>query len=511
MKLKCLILFFLLSLQYVLLAQKQDDSLVVFADLKFHSEFEKAAISNYVLNKTDTLDLFLAIDPTMTKRQADAYGVIYQSIVKSPYIQKMSTKKVTKKVRKSFMYVHKKYLQKYSDVEFLPSLFQNGSYNCVTSSILYSMLFDELDIPCKVVETVGHVYLVANPGPKSIVVETTNPKLDKPEVIESYKRLYVGQLRTNKIIGENEFKSKSVAELFEENTKKVWPAEFDNLIGFQYYNLALVQFSEKKIKESYESFQKAYFFHQSEKVGSVMYNLLLQQINKCKFEQVSDIDYIAYLTRYNELSFDLIDDAFLNIIDYHLQFTDRQAFCDSISKRLISKVNDAEMAKELCFNYNLKMGKHFRSNQYIDNALAIKQNHKETNELFAAYIEDELKNIFNYKELLEQINLFKKKYDYNFAQQILKEQELIAHLEQAYDFLKYNYIEDGEKYLKVFEESTTSPIDTDNHNLIRSVETAYRTLAIFYFYHKDKKMAINTINRGLKYVPESRFLQTAVY
>lgn len=45
--------------------------------------------------------------------------------------------------------------------------------------MLYAMVFDELNIPYKVKASSNHVYLVANPGPKSIVVKTTNPDFEK--------------------------------------------------------------------------------------------------------------------------------------------------------------------------------------------------------------------------------------------------------------------------------------------------------------------------------------------
>ena len=41
--------------------------------------------------------------------------------------------------------------------------------------MLYSMVFDAMKIPYKVMAAPGHIYLIANPGSNSIVIETTNP------------------------------------------------------------------------------------------------------------------------------------------------------------------------------------------------------------------------------------------------------------------------------------------------------------------------------------------------
>jgi len=45
--------------------------------------------------------------------------------------------------------------------------------------MLYALVYDRISIPYKVMASSNHVYLVANPGPKSIVIETTNPGLEK--------------------------------------------------------------------------------------------------------------------------------------------------------------------------------------------------------------------------------------------------------------------------------------------------------------------------------------------
>jgi tetratricopeptide (TPR) repeat protein len=212
--------------------------------------------------------------------------------------------KIPKRVRKSFTILHDKHLKKYKEIEFFPTLFEKGRYNCVTSSILYSMVFEELKIPYKIQATKNHVYLVANPGPSSIVVETTNPNIDKKEYLEDYKRDYVSHLRSIKLISEKEYKSKSINEIFEEKTNNVWTAEFNNLVGFQYYNLGLVKFSNKEAEEAYKLFQKAYFFNPDKQVQLVLYGVLLQLVSNSKYENVSDIDYIAQLSRYKDINFE---------------------------------------------------------------------------------------------------------------------------------------------------------------------------------------------------------------
>jgi hypothetical protein len=317
------------------------------------------------------------------------------------------------------------------------------------------------------------------------------------------------------LISEKEYKSKSINEIFEEKTNNVWTAEFNNLVGFQYYNLGLVKFSNKEAEEAYKLFQKAYFFNPDKQVQLVLYGVLLQLVSNSKYENVSDIDYIAQLSRYKDINFEFTKKLVLEILEYHLQYTDRLALCDSIYDRFISQIDDETNKTEMDFEFNLFMSQHLikskEQKKYVERLVKIRQNHREANDLFVEYLEYSLDDIYDYEKLLAAINDYRKIYPYDFVQKVLYEYELIAHLNQAQELLKYNYIEDGDIYLKKFESLSSEPIDTENEKLIKSIENAYRALAIYYFYYESRQKAIWAVNRGLKYVPGSRYLQTAVY
>jgi len=126
-------------------------------------------------------------------------------------------------------------------------MFQSGTYNCVSASMLYAMVFDELGVPYKVKASSNHIYLIADPGTNSVVIETTNPNFEKTIFTGEFKQQYVNYLRSSKLINEDDYKNKSVEEIFEEKYKEVREAEFYNLAGFQYYNKALTMFQNNDI------------------------------------------------------------------------------------------------------------------------------------------------------------------------------------------------------------------------------------------------------------------------
>jgi len=136
-KLTLAVITVILSLPVYLFSQNQTDSLNSFSGMKFHSEFEKQAVNSYILNKKDTFNLFLAIDETMTKEIADGYRTVFNKIFVELEKQKIETKNADRKVRMIYSLVRNQFLLKYSDNEYFPMIFKDGTYNCVTGALLF--------------------------------------------------------------------------------------------------------------------------------------------------------------------------------------------------------------------------------------------------------------------------------------------------------------------------------------------------------------------------------------
>jgi len=432
-----LILFLTFTSTYLTNVFAQSDSLIRYSDLSFHSDFEKEAIENFVFQNRDTFNLFLAIDEEMTLKEAKWRKDIYLSVFKELEDKKIQTKKIHKKIKLSYSNVHSRFLKKYNDNEYFPVIFQTGTYNCVSASMLYAIIFDNLDIPYKVKASSSHVYLVANPGSNSIVIETTNPGFEQKIFTGEFKQQYVNYLRTSKLISESEYKNKSTEEIFEEKFKEVRDAEFNNLPGFQYYNKALTKLQNNETEEALRLSQKAYFFYPDYQVRNLLHSSLLFHIEKCNFDKVSDIDYLAQLTRFENTAMNAVVGIFNNIIYHHLQYTDKEAFCDSLNARLISQITDKMLIDEINFTYNLQMSYRYQNSDKVENyvakAIAIKGNHHDAKIIMENHLQKKLFGISNSMILLDTINQLENRYDHEIINPILKEHKLRAYLQQAND------------------------------------------------------------------------------
>lgn len=496
-------------------SQTKVDSLIRFSDLRYDSDFEKAAMINFVRHNKDTFNLFLAIDDKMTEDEANSHYKTYLKLYDDLNQKNINEKKLNTKIKVCYSTVHSLFLKKYNNNEYFPVVFQSGTYNCVSASMLYAMVFDKLKIPYKVMVSSDHVYLIANPGSNSIVIETTNPSFEKAIFTGEFKQQYVSYLRTSKMISEDDYKNKSIEEIFEEKYNEVKEATFNNLPGFQYYNEALTKLQLNDIDEALKLCQKAYFFFPDERVKQILNTALIMKIEKCNFDKVSDIDYLAQFSRFENTDLDVIVNIFRNIIFHLLQYTDKENYCDSLYQRLIPQISDKKTLEEISFAYYMQMGYRYQNSdkveKYITKALKIKGNHNDANIIIANYLLRKLYSISNPQTLLDTIKQMETRYEaLPTVINLTKDHKLTAYLKMAQELYGQKKITDGDKYLQDFESRCTQPI-TNNIVLEIQIGNTYQSASFYYNSIGNRSKAKSYIDRGLKYAPNSKVFNSMGY
>ena len=75
-----------------------------------------------------------------------------------------------------YYFTHRKLLKKYDQYASLSETLTTGSYDCLTATAVYSILFTELSVPHAIVETNYHIYILVYPdSEEEILLETTDP------------------------------------------------------------------------------------------------------------------------------------------------------------------------------------------------------------------------------------------------------------------------------------------------------------------------------------------------
>lgn len=181
-------------------------------------------------------------------------------------------------IRNVFYKVHQKYLRQYSNYANLGDLLENGEYDCLSGTILYAWILDQLGFSSRIVETAHHIYLMVETGNGPVMLESTdalNGFIEKPEEIE--ERLMKVNAEENGIFREE--------------------VDFHGLIGLQYYNAAVESYNNMLFIEAVDQLEKASVFYKGDRMktfGKILARAIVQS-------EISQELKTAYLFKLNSI------------------------------------------------------------------------------------------------------------------------------------------------------------------------------------------------------------------
>ena len=204
-----------------------------------------------------------------------------------------------KRIKKIFVATKSAYLKNYSLKAKFSEIDRSDTYNCVTGSALFSIIFDELDIPYTVVEVPRHVYLVAYPNSYGIGVESTNLKDGIYYWTEFNKRQAVSFLIAIGEVTEQEVKFKGIDAVIEDIFYSNSQLDFDALVGLYYFNRSLYSLDEEDYKTALSFIEASVELYKNERNNYMMRSILSGLIRQAEFD---NIDIVDYITLYYHLS-----------------------------------------------------------------------------------------------------------------------------------------------------------------------------------------------------------------
>jgi len=176
-------------------------------------------------------------------------------------------------IRHIFEKTHHRFLKNYEAYASLDETFDNGSYNCLTGTILFSLLLHHYNIDHQVIETNYHIFILAETAEGQILLEATDPLngfVTSAKEIEARITIY----KQNQVQEQQRDKSyyKFRFELYN-------AVSLDELRGLAYYNNAVNSFNQKHLEVAVQNLVKAnelYFSYRIEEFSQIML-LSLQQ------------------------------------------------------------------------------------------------------------------------------------------------------------------------------------------------------------------------------------------
>ena len=487
------------------------DTLVYLNEIKFHSDLEKEAFLEYFDGEeNDFLKLFIAKDGKITNTEYLKYLTNFNKYVSILKTDKNSTKPNKKKVKYYFKRIHDDYLVKYERIIFFPNIFKNGYYNCVTGSIFYSLIFEELKLPYTIKVSPVHTYVVAYPNRESIIVETTAPLKGYFVFNESFKQNYVKYLKDNKLISIQEYNSSSADLLFDKYYFKEKDITLKEMVGIQYSNDAIEKIQNQKFEEAFYELEKAYLFYPSDEIVYLLYYCAAMVIDMQDFSDLKYVDFLYKIARYKRygINREQIVGEFGRITQNQLNYKGQYDLYDEIFVKLYNNLEDENTKKEISFIYNYEKAKLFIRNEksvkafsHIEEALKIRPKHLDLQTMFLYALANKYEPSDFNDENLNKIESYGEKIP------VLKDNSIYCDMVcDAYIYIAIQNYEEGNldkavKYHSKFTEYINNNSDYTNYEY--NVSRLYSSAAVYYFRKGYTKKAKSIILEGLKLVPES--------
>lgn len=177
-----------------------------------------------------------------------------------------------KLLRRTFSRVHTTFLKRYEAYSGYGEIFITGRYDCLTATVLFSQVLDQLKFPYDVIETNYHIFLMVKTSNGDVLLETTDRvngfvtgEKNIKKRLESYHQNIPVTDNSNKITYRYSF----------DLHQKISP---DKLVGLLYFNQAIKAYNQHDWLASSKSLEKSHALYASprcDELGGVLIQTVL--------------------------------------------------------------------------------------------------------------------------------------------------------------------------------------------------------------------------------------------
>ena len=507
-----------LFLSSVVYSNTPTDSLVRFTNLSFHSDFEKQAFING--KQENEFNLCLASDRNMTSEKATVLKANFDNMFKQLEGEKLTAKNLRQKFKNAHKIIFYKSPMQYSDYAEFSDILNNGNFNYVTASVLYSLVLKKLNIPSYYLYTLNKADVIINPNSEQIILETQNQKDENGYFNSSDNKGYIVNILDKNIrIGSeyqyNASQTNSIVRFKDSDLLKI-----NQLAATVYYNNAIKELKLQKNDEAYQLMSKAYYLYPDETFVASMYAILSSRLQGCTFDKVEDVDLLGQLSKFKNNNFDFIKNTFWNIMGKRVPNRNNNfgahsdlEFCTAAYKRLLPQISDVILADEISYSYNIAAA--YCSNykkvdlKPVMQALQLKPNDKQALNVLEYNLHILMIITDDKMALIDTLDHYEAGLDSPEAIHLVKNTKSFLYLDIAKFYFLSNKVNEGIKYISLFESGFKLPLP--DMSFKPKIENAYYEYARYYMRFNNRAMAQKIVDKGLEYIPKSNMIESATY
>lgn len=507
MKLKSLLPFLIILLCNILNAQE------------YVSELEKNTILSFEKDSTDYdfIKTLCVLDENISLQKIENFKTNLDSFIKTLPESETDDRREKKRVQKIYDAVHKEYLRKYENVAYFPQLINDGTYNCVTSTALYTYIFEALKIPFHIKDLPSHVYMIAYPETLKIQLETTAPGsygFISPKSSEVKKS--VENMVKLKLVSSEEVSKKGENKVYMDYFYGENSLDKKGLIGMQYFNKALEAMEQEDFKASLNQINKSLVFYPYAPSEYLQKTLAAINLDHLKFNSNEDITalYDSFSTLEYGKDFQSAD------IKYYLNKivqndANELAFIENSAKKL-AIFDNAELNVEIIdfiYDYlastyanNSDLEESLRSS---DTLLKYNSNNKKAKSIVIYAINNKINTLPKTEESYELIVEYYKKYPFIEGSFNIETGKAGFLGQLSYNLYQKKEAEKADNYRTILEEQLDKYNDKVQLNP-EAISQLFLMAGRYYYGKLNYKKAQEIFEKGLSYNPTNAELQKMI-
>ena len=483
-----------------------NDTTIYFDELTFNSDLEKEKFQSIYFDKdTDYFSLFF-----VSRKGANTSKVKSSKRLMQDQIDLFKSKNKDDKKQIKWIYkkVHDEFFKKYELENHFDDVFEKGYYNCLSSTAIYSMILEELDIPYQINILPNHVNLTAYPNTHKILIESTDPITGYISYDRKFKEDYVTHLIDFKLIEPKDIELKSVEAVFDEYYKTNEAVNLKQLVGVQYYNDGLYLMNNEKLEASIEQFEKSIALYPSINTARILLSIYSKKLYNSDYADEKDFKYLIRASRYKQISEDfdqVIESEFGRIADDKLLkerdttlFMKMYANLSPLVTKEKTKVRIDYIYAGAMGDYHLKELNFKKASDYFLEALELVGDTHNLEEFYIKSVVYQISDKNDMEESLLLLNNAEKRYEPIKDNKIFltAKAEVITLLMMR--SFERNKIKAGEEYREMLEAILDNNEVKRNEN---NIGIAYAQAGSAYFRLGSRTKAKALFKKGLIYSP----------
>lgn len=475
-----------------------------FQSENYHTAYEQQVLQN---DQASHLELLMSIGAGASKDRTLAAKAKIDAFVNEIKVSNLMRLSETKLMKELHKRVHARFLDHYQIIAPFHEIFETGQYNCVSSTALFALILEELNIPYNIQEQPTHVYIMAYPDTKAISVEMTALKDAYYLPARRDVSQAVSILLELKLTTEREVTQRGALSVYNEffNTNGV--VNLRQLTGIQYFNESIRYVNADNYSEAFKAICKAEFNYSERKTELLKMELLTRLLGQATFKSLRDLEYLVGYASLRQNDYTNIRGYYAEFIHEQLTIAGRRELADSSHVLIAQRLKDTILVSQLNGLYYLGLSEYF-SNAYnpkkrLEYAELANKSFPDIPGIQLWLIQSILSNCNKYEgeELLEIIESYAARYPFIRTHNLSRTAYFYAYTEMSNDFYSKNEGKEGKKYFDLAVQTMDAMDDKDvlDPNMVGWL---YAEAGTYLLRQHEYQAALKMLEDGLALSPE---------